>query len=423
MAASRAGRPHWWVTGLVLLVGLLGLGYFLVSAPESAVLPPSPDETQGAAGREVAAAELLEELTIALQGGSREAVLALAAPGDRAARRELADMAANVRRLEITDLALRYVDENAGQSTTGVAPQLAERAWVADVQLDWRIERFDEAPSHLEVTMVFLETEDGAAFVTARSDYGEQAPLWLLDRLAVLDSPRALAAVAGDRSDARRFRALADQAVRDVRKVFPGWRGRLVVEVPDSQDDLNRVLSSDSRYDNIAAVTAPVDGSLSPSAPTHIFVNPPVFSPLGEQGSQIVMSHEAAHVATNAAISSMPTWLLEGFADYVALAHVDLPVEVTASQILAQVREGGAPRALPTQKDFETESTSLGASYEAAWLACRLIAETYGEDKLITFYRRADREDSTATAFRAVLDTTEKRFTARWRDQLRELAG
>ena len=55
-------------------------------------------------------------------------------------------------------------------------------------------------------------------------------------------------------------------------------------------------------------------------------MNPPVFEPLGPQGAQIVMSHEAAHVATDAAASSMPTWLLEGFADYVALAHVDLPV-------------------------------------------------------------------------------------------------
>ncbi len=350
-------------------------------------------------------------------------MLALAAPGDQAARRELADISANVRRLGITDLALRYVDENAGRSTAGVAPELADRAWVADVQLDWRIRRFDETPSHLEITMVLLETEDGAAFVSARNDYGEQAPLWLLDRLTVLKSPTALAAVAGDRAATQRFRRLADQAVRDVRKVFPGWRGRLVVEVPDSQDDLDRVLSSDSTYDAIAAVTAPVDGSLSPSAPTHIFVNPPVFSPLGEQGSQIVMSHEAAHVATDAAISSMPTWLLEGFADYVALADVDLPVEVTASQIIKQVRKEGAPRTLPAQAEFETENTSLGAYYEAAWLACRLIADTYGQDKLIAFYERADRDSATAAAFRKILGTTEQRFTSQWRDQLLELAG
>ena len=31
------------------------------------------------------------------------------------------------------------------------------------------------------------------------------------------------------------------------------------------------------------------------------------------------MSHEATHVATDATFASMPTWLLEGFADFVAL--------------------------------------------------------------------------------------------------------
>lgn len=407
----------------MLLVGLVGLGYFLLSSPDTAVLPPPSAGRQGAADREDAAAELLEDLTAGLTTGSRKDVLALAAPGDEAARAELADLFTNVRRLGVTDLAMRYVDENAGRHPAGVAPRLAERAWVGDVQLDWKLRRYDESDSHLEITMMFVQTREGAAFVTARNDYGEQAPLWLLERLTVLRSPRAMAAVAGDEAEAQRFAGLADQAVRDVRKVFPRWDGRLVVEVPRSQEDLDRVLSSDTSYDAIAAVTAPVDGSLSPSAPTHIFVNPPVFSPLGEQGSQIVMSHEATHVATDAAISSMPTWLLEGFADYVALAHVDLPVEVTASQILKQVRKNGPPRTLPGQDDFASENISLGASYEAAWLACRLIAQTYGEDKLLAFYDQADQDTSTRNAFVSVLGTTEKEFTARWRDELRELAG
>ena len=105
--------------------------------------------------------------------------------------------------------------------------------------------------------------------------------------------------------------------------------------------------SETGSYGGIAAVTTTVDGSLSPQAPVHIFVNPRVFDPLGARGSQIVMSHEATHVATGAAVSSMPTWLLEGFADFVALDHVDLPVSVTASQILARVRKSGPPAHLP----------------------------------------------------------------------------
>jgi hypothetical protein len=193
--------------------------------------------------------------------------------------------------------------------------------------------------------------------------------------------------------------------------------------VPGSQDTLDRVLASDSSYDAIAAVTAPVDGSRAADAPTHVFVNPSVFDPLGPQGSQIVLSHEAAHVATHAATSNMPTWLLEGFADYVALAHVDLPVSVTASQILQQVRDDGVPRKLPGAGAFDEESHTLGASYEAAWLACRLIAEEFGQDKLIAFYHRADRDSSTVGAFRQVLGITERQFTEQWRRELANLAS
>jgi hypothetical protein len=134
------------------------------------------------------------------------------------------------------------------------------------------------------------------------------------------------------------------------------------------------------------------------------------------------MSHEATHVAVDAATSTMPTWLLEGFADYVALARSDLPVAVTASQILAKVRQEGPPRTLPGVDDFDPANKLLGTSYEAAWLACRLLAEQYGEKRLVAFY---DAVDAGAAPERAFVDlgTTEEAFTQRWRGYLRELAG
>jgi hypothetical protein len=406
----------------VLCLVAAGLTYWFLSRPETAVLP-RPGTSGGVETREDSAAALLDELTTALEAGDRNRVVGLAAPGDRRAARELAALRSNVRRLRITDLAMRYVDENAGRSPSGGEAVLGDRAWVGDVQLDWRLAGFDEKLSRMEVTMTFVETDDGAAFVTARSDFGEPAPLWLLERLSVERSQRSLV-MATRNAKVERFAALADEAVADVRQVLPRWRGRLVVEVPESQAQLTRALGSgENAYDSIAAVTTPADGSPAADTPVHIFVNPPVFEPLGEQGAQIVMSHEAAHVATEAASSSMPTWLLEGFADYVALARVDLPVEVTASQILGQVRRDGAPRALPGPTEFETENAGLGASYESAWLACRLIAASYGEDTLIDFYERADADQGTTAAFADLLSTTESAFTLAWQHYLVDLAS
>jgi len=414
---------------LCLLVALVAVVLVVrAHGPERAVLPAkdggggTPDAPSRADLRGDAAGALLERLASRLRHGTRRDVVALAAPGDVAARRELSTLRANVHRLGVTDLTFRYIDDQAREVGAARRRALGGDAWVGQVQMTWRIAGFDRRESHREVPMTFVRRGSDAGFVTARG--GDQAtPLWLLDRVFVDRSPRSLV-VATRPGRLPRFSRLADQAVVDVRKVLPRWRGRLVVEVPPDQHGLTRVLGSKpDAYREIAAVTTTVDGSLTPGTPVHIFVNPRVFDPLGPRGSQIVMSHEATHVAVRAAFSTMPTWLLEGFADYVALAHVDLPVSVTASQILRRVRRHGAPPHLPGKREFDPQNQALGASYESAWLACRLLAEEYGEKKLIAFYRASDRADSTRGPFRSVLGTDAKSFTRAWRQDLRGLAG
>jgi hypothetical protein len=169
-------------------------------------------------------------------------------------------------------------------------------------------------------------------------------------------------------------------------------------------------------------VTTTVDGSIASTAPVHVFVNPDVFGSLKAQGAQVVMSHEAAHVATDAVRSRTPLWLLEGFADYVALRDVDLPLSVTAGQIIRQVRKGGAPAQLPAGPEFDTQTSHLGAAYEAAWLACRLLAESGGEANLVGLYRRASRGETVDAALRDLYGFGEKEFTRRWRSELVALA-
>src|SRR3546814_1082426 len=152
--------------------------------------------------------------------------------------------------------------------------------------------------------------------------------------------------------------------------MLPDAEQKLVVEVPDSAAQLDAMLdASPGDYANIAAVTTTVDGSLSPSAPVHVFVNPQMWAGLKPQGAQVVMSHEAVHVVTGAAITSgVPLWLLEGFADYVALRDVAVPVATSAGQIIKQVRAAGAPKALPGRTEFDTRTTHLG---EIGSTACR----------------------------------------------------
>lgn len=388
------------------------------------ITPPAPSRSTEPepVTRADAASTFLLHFTHALSDGSRHEALSLAAPGDSASRQDLAMIYDNVRHLGLRDLSMRFVDEEPGKLTAEDRRTLGSHAWVADVALGWRVGGYDTKVGNMEVSLALVDTHDGVAFGSAGGDYTDSAPLWLLDHLAVVKSKRALVAVA-DKRQAGRYAGLADQAVRDVRAVLPRWRGRLVVEVPADEGQLDEMLQARPHaYDSIAAVTATVDGSMAPSSPVHIMVNPDVFGKLGAQGSQIVLSHEATHVATNAATANMPLWLLEGFADYVALARSDLPVSVTASQIIARVRKDGPPRTLPGSHDFDPSNKALGTSYEAAWLANKLFADTYGEKQLISFYDKVNAGTPAEKAFRDV-GTTQAAFTARWRGYLRELAG
>ena len=62
-------------------------------------------------------------------------------------------------------------------------------------------------------------------------------------------------------------------------------------------------------------------------------------------------------------------------------------------QVVEQVRQDGLPRTLPGQAEFATGATHLGATYEAAWVACLVLAERGGEEALVDLYDAVDCEE------------------------------
>ncbi|WP_156393494.1 MULTISPECIES: hypothetical protein [unclassified Nocardioides] len=331
---------------------------------------------------------------------------------------ELAETAVdNAEELRVAGFTARYVDEDAALTAT-----LPDGQWAAAVDTTWRFAGYDPREAHAEVTFVFAREGDHAVLVDVGGG-GRRTPLWLATALNVSRTPQALVMAAGDQP-VNRFARQARVAVRAVGKVLPPWRQKLVMVVPESDEQLDEVLAADpGEYAEIAAVTTTVDGSLSPSAPVHVFVNPEVFSGLRRNGAQVVTTHELVHVATGAATASnTPLWLLEGFADYVALRDVTLPLSVTAGQVLAQVRRDGAPRHLPAGNEFDTHTTHLGASYEAAWLACRLLAQTGSEQDLLRLYDEVSDGAPVGAALQQVYGFGEKELVQRWRRELERLA-
>ena len=397
---------------LLLVAGLLA---WVVLDDDPYVARP-PGTSRGEA-RPGAASEALGLLQRAVADRDAAAVRDLVPAGRPPTRLEA--VVANARRLDVRDFRLRYVDEEGAVAADG--------SWSAAVDTTWAFGGFDRAPAHAEVTVRF-GVEGGRVVVLGLGGAGRRTPIWLAGPVRVSRTPQTLVLLAGGGSQGSRtlarYAARARAAVPVVRRVLPGWRPRLVVEVPASAAALDRTLGAEAgEYAGIAAVTTTADGTLDRGAPVHIFVNPAVFGDLRPAGAQVVMSHETVHVATDAARSTMPLWLLEGFADYVALRDVHLPLATTAGQVIRQVRRDGLPAALPGAEEFDTAAPHLGAAYEAAWLACRELVDLGGERRLVRFYAAVDDGAPVGRALRASFGLDTRAFTHRWRARLRDVAA
>ncbi|WP_051548660.1 hypothetical protein [Nocardioides sp. URHA0032] len=411
----KTGRPLWWVAGLslCLLVAVGVVSWVVVVDDGPYVVPTQPAATRSSPSPALAS-EVLRAFERAVRTGDEDAARALAPTGDDAAADRLAGIVANARAARVEDFTLRYVDAEGAYADGG---------WHAAVDATWRFAGFDRAPAHAEV-LVALQDDGDRVALTGFGGGDRVSPLWLSGPLQVRRTPRTLVLVDGTPAEARQYALRAATAVPVVRRVLPDWRRGLVVEVPASEKALDGVLDADpGSYDQIAAVTTSDDGQLTANAPVHVFVNPDVFGGLKPTGAQVVMSHEATHVATGAFTSPMPLWILEGFADYVALRDVDLPVPRSASQIIAEVRKDGAPRSLPSEDDFGTRTPDLGATYESAWLANRLLARDGGEPALVRFYREVDGGAPVGRAMRSTFGFGVPAFTEQWRTLLQHLAG
>ncbi len=405
---------------MAVLVASAVIWVVLDDAPYDADLPGSSNGN--APGPLPAlAAETLDALQDALDTGDTAAASELAPPGDDRAARLLGDVASGAGSLGLS-VDLRYVDETGSVAADGT--------WSAAVETRWRYaDDTGSVPARAEVTVSFRpDGPDHVAILGFGDPDSGRLPIWLSGPLAVATARGITVAVAGhgalSRSEAARYLRLSTEAVGVVHRVLPSWHGRLVVEVPASSAALDRAMdASPGTSSGIAAVTAPVDGSPDTDSPVHVFVNPEVFDELQPTGAQVVLSHEVVHLATGAARSNAVPWLVEGFADYVALRDVDLPVTTSAAQIISQVRRDGVPSVLPGDAEFATGSGHLGATYESAWLACVLLADRAGEPALVALYTDVLRGTPLAEALGRHFALTESDLTRLWQRRLRDLAG
>jgi hypothetical protein len=198
-----------------------------------------------------------------------------------------------------------------------------------------------------------------------------------------------------------------------------------VLVVPNTSLELKAIIADVGDVSNIAAVaTAEL---VDPATGYHpvgdrVVVNPDTFGDLGSLGRQVVLTHEVTHVASRAATGpSVPTWMVEGLADYIGFRGTDLPLSVTASELRTAMRKGKVPDELPLDSEFAGGRADLAETYEMSWLAMTLIAKTYGQATMLKLYRDVGADPSSSAlqvAFAADLHTTVPAFEKTWRASL-----
>lgn len=153
-----------------------------------------------------------------------------------------------------------------------------------------------------------------------------------------------------------------------------------------------------------------------------IHVNRSAFARLSPAGRHVVVTHEMTHVATKAVRGQgVPTWLIEGFADYVGYLHAGIPVARAAQELVTEVRAGRLPRALPTEPAFD--GVALPSVYAQSWLAVALLVRTHGEADVVRLYRAVAAGTAVERALPLLLHLTLAQLTAAWRSDLQRRLG
>ena len=431
MRAAAAGLA----CAALVLAGCSGTGAQrspTTSAPSSATTRQNaPDPTSG---REDALAALLRARAAAVLHHDREGF---------AASLDSRTSGFGLRQLAMFDALARLPLGTFSYGTPEPAPALgADRAaqvgpgaWVSRVDGRYSLSGFDTAERDFESYFTVVHRADGWRLADD-TDGGTQPQVWDLPKLTVLRGPTVLVLGTGPASRLRPYLELGSLAVDRVSSVWTAkWNHRLVLVVPGTSARMAEQLGqSETDVAQVAAVTDGPFGADGRAGADRVVVNPGAFAKLQDRGKQVVVTHEATHVAVRASTDRpVPLWLSEGMADYVGYQHVGATRQQVAAALLDRVRRGKGPTALPGADDFDPARTTIAPTYNAAWLAVCHLVDRWGQTALVRLYLAAATKDkpsdqpgnpdaNTAAAIESVLHTSEAAFTKGWLGYLRTLA-
>lgn len=380
--------------------------------------------------RNSAIQELLDRRTAAVRAKDRAAFLADVDTADPDFLRRQGVVFENLVRMPFAELSFR-VEPTVGYPRA-IPQRLGERfneaVFAPGVTITYRVDGVDSRPVTAPWVPV-LGYADGRWVIAGEAGaedlpYGANGQAWDAGPISVARSTRVVAVLsADDASRADYLLRLAETALNHVGAVRSGgWEGKVVVTAVQDQRIFDAYFSdSPDRIAQVAAIAVPYYDRIADwhkeaaFATTRVVFNPKQLSAQPEQ-----LAHDLAHEFVHAAMGSVtiratPRWLVEGFAEYVSYRSEN----VSPAALRRLLRNATVGDALPVDSTFYSDS----GNYVVSWLACRMIAERHGEQRLVELYesfqRRSDQDANVSAALGVSLPT----LTAQWRDYVNKIKG
>lgn len=442
MSSARTGAARLAaITGLAITANLAtAAGYVVLHRADRHTATPvrAAGAVPAPAPAEISA--VLRRRSRAVTGHDRTAFLATVDPAGQAFRAGQETLFDNLAKIPLASWR-----ETLADTRPAVA---ADDGWTARIDLAYRLRGFDRSDGVYTEYLTF-ERRPGAGWVVsgdgAAHGLRDDPQIWDGGPLTVVRGRHSLVIgedVAGVPQDvlgqdggsrtaelhdiARRL----DAGVGIVSGVVGNrWPRQVVALAPATEQEAEGLVGNVRNLGDIAALATVRGDENGPRSGTdRVIITPTAFDRLNSLGRHVVLTHELLHVAMGGARDDhTPMWLLEGLADYAGYKNTGVPARAAARELATMVAAGDVPSAPPGRADFSGSGDRLSAAYEEAWLACRMIAERYGEARLVRLYRTAQAEPLDSgdpriqdRALRAVLGIDSARFTALWRAYVRK---
>jgi hypothetical protein len=400
-------------------------------APGASAVPPASSPAGAALTREAQVGNLLATMEKAVADKDVDAFSSAAAAGVPAARTHLRRMFAGLRALP---LAWFELEQDPARNGVPTRARLAGAVTVP-VVATYRLRGWDAESVQVRLKFVVAPVRGRWGIVEDRTttdeDTAERLEPWLFPDLYVTSTKHVL--VIGERAKRTQLRRLATTLERlavDVRRMWPErtWNGRVVAYATTRtafvRSWYGRSAAGDSGNGGHASFVAKV-ATLArfdlPGAPgaVRMVLTPYLLKQGGRTGYEEVLRHEITHVATAKINYGVPTWLVEGAAEYTGFARRTASGALDATTTfgrhgltraeVSSTQRGTWRPVLKTGADFYRGSEeSVDAAYNSAFITCLYIADRYGERALRRLYARSAELAGTSPLAGALVAKTEK---------------